>query len=379
MRKVLAALAALTVAAAMAPGATAGPSEGGYSSDNVEYVGFVPFEVGTATGARTFGNGKFLIVTSWKDFSIYDIKDPENPELLSKEPFGFKFENEDVATNGKIMLFSETIPSDDLHIYDIEDKTNPTLLATLEGAGDHTTDCILNCKWAYGSEGTISDLRDPANPKLMKTKWGEGTPAGNNGHDITEVAPGIVLTSTDPMMVLDARENPAKPELVAVAEQMQEFIHSNLWPRQGKDRWALSAGETWTSGAQARCTPNSAGFATWDTTNWEKTKLLRKVDVYRMEGGTYADGRPPSGTTFGCSTHWFDTHPDWKNGGIAAVAWYNYGTRFLKVDSKGKIEEVGWFVPIGGSTSATYWIDDEYLYSVDYNRGIDILRFTGKA
>jgi hypothetical protein len=59
------------------------------------------------------------------------------------------------------------------------------------------------------------------------------------------------------------------------------------------------------------------------------------------------------------------------------MAWYEHGTRFLDVDSKGKIKEVGWFLPLGGSTSATYWINDEILYAVDYNRGIDILRYTG--
>ncbi len=53
-----------------------------------------------------------------------------------------------------------------------------------------------------------------------------------------------------------------------------------------------------------------------------------------------------------------------------------HGTRFLDVSPEGKISEKGWFYPMGGSTSAAYWITDQIVYSVDYQRGIDILKFT---
>ncbi|HYH27650.1 MAG TPA: hypothetical protein VEA19_02605, partial [Actinomycetota bacterium] len=143
-RRLAAVLAALALATAGAPGVTAGPSDG-FNSANVEYVGHIPFEVATATGAKVIG--KYLYVTGWKTFSIYDVSDPAAPVRLSTTPFGFKFENEDVATNGKIMLFSETIPQSILHVWDVEDKTNPVQIAQLAGAGNHTTECILKCKY----------------------------------------------------------------------------------------------------------------------------------------------------------------------------------------------------------------------------------------
>jgi hypothetical protein len=377
VRKLTALFLALPLAlTAAVPGATAGPSAGGISSDNVEHVAFVPFEVGTATGASIFG--KFMVVTSWKSFSIYDISDPAVPERLSTTPFGFKFENEDVATNGKIMLFSESLPGNELHIWDIEDKTNPVEIASVPGAGNHTTSCVLRCKYAYGSEGTITDLRNPAKPKLLKTKWGDGKPAGNNGHDVTEVAPGLVLTSTNPMMFLDARKNPAKPKLLATSTDQEAFVHSNLWPRNAKDKFALSTGETWTPGPSGRCTENSAGLTTWDTTGWKKRKTFSELDTFRMKNGTYVDGNPAFNAPFGCSSHWFDTHPKWKNGGIVAAAFYNHGTRFLKVDRKGKISEAGWFLPHAGGTSAAYWVTDKIAYAIDYQRGFDVLKYNGK-
>ena len=64
---------------------------------------------------------------------------------------------------------------------------------------------------------------------------------------------------------------------------------------------------------------------------------------------------------------------------MLAAGWYHSGTRFLDVDAKGKIKEVGWFLPNGGGTSGAYWITDEIVYAVDYTRGIDVLRYTGKV
>jgi hypothetical protein len=48
------------------------------------------------------------------------------------------------------------------------------------------------------------------------------------------------------------------------------------------------------------------------------------------------------------------------------------------VSPTGKINEIGWFMPWGGSTGAAYWVTNEIVYAVDYSRGIDIIRFTGK-
>ena len=43
----------------------------------------------------------------------------------------------------------------------------------------------------------------------------------------------------------------------------------------------------------------------------------------------------------------------------------------------GSLTETGWFMPWGGETSAAYWVTDDLVYAIDFNRGIDILRVTG--
>ncbi len=354
------------------PAASAGPTQGGYASDNVEYIRHVNLEAGTATGMQVIGN--YLYITSWKSFSIYDVSDPLNPELLSITPFGFKFENEEVATNGKIMLFSEQLPQNILHIWDVEDKENPQQIAQLPGGGGHTSECLLDCKWSYSSTGVVVDLRDPAKPKIAGN-WGEGMPA-TSAHHMREVSPGMVLTASNPIIYLDARKDPTKPKLLAVGkdERVTGGIHSNQWPNNASERFVMFSSE---SNATGRCSGANGSFMTWDTKNYKKTHTFKLTDVYQLSNGTYSDGNPPA-NGLGCSAHWFQEHPDYKSGGLVAMGSYEHGTRFMDISSAGKIKEIGYFVPWAGSTSAAYWLDKKIVYAVDYSRGIDILRFTGK-
>ena len=373
MKKLFALLAAGLLAVTMAP-AGAGPSAGGLSSDNVEYIDFVPFDFGTASGASIIG--KYMYVTSWRNFSIYDVSDPLAPALISTVPFGFEFENEDVDSNGEIMLFSETTPRSILHIWNVEDKTNPVEMAALAGAGQHTMSCLYNCKWAYGSDGYIVDLRDPAKPVKLDNTWNEGLVISGM-HDVNEIEPGLVLTASDPMVLLDT-SNPAKPKAIASSGPNGEFIHTSKWPRGGADKFALSTGETWLPGADIQCNDTSGGFSTWDTSGWQKGLAFKKVDTYRPRSGTYTDGHPPSGTTFGCSTHWFEHHPTFKNGGTVAVTFFNHGTHFMKVDPKGKISDDGWFIPHGGNSAAVEWLTNRIVYSIDLQTGFYVLKYNGK-
>lgn len=363
------ALAALAVAPATT--ASAGPTQGGFASENVEYAGFIPFEAGTAIGARVIG--KHMFVTSWRSFSIYDVSDPLNPVRLSTTPFGFEFENEDVDTNGKIMLFSESTPQNRLHVWDVEDKTNPVEVAVIPGAGNHTTSCILRCRYAYGSSGAVVDLRNPAKAKVIGD-WAEGKIV--SAHDVTEVAPGIVLTSSRPIQLLDARKDPAHPKLLALGDDdaITGGVHSNIWPRRGRDRFFLLSSE---SNFTGRCSGSNGAFMTWDATNYRKTHTFQMLDIYQLENGTWADGRPGA-TASGCSAHWFEAHPEFHNGGLVALGSYDHGTRFVDVSRSGKISEKDYFLPYGGQTSAAYWLTDRIVYAVDVTRGVDILRYTGK-
>jgi hypothetical protein len=194
-------------------------------------------------------------------------------------------------------------------------------------------------------------------------------------HDVTEVSPGIVFSASRPAKLLDFRKDPTRPKILATYQGISTNVqHSVQWPRGGKDRFAFMSEE---SNASGTC-PSEDGpkFIAVDTQGWQKTKKLKDVSTYSLKNGAFVDGGPPV-NGLGCSTHWFQQHPTFKDGGLVALGSYEHGTRFLTTSSKGQLKEVGWFVPFGGSTSAAYWITPKIVYAIDYTRGLDILQYDG--
>ncbi|MDQ3915909.1 MAG: hypothetical protein M3323_11390 [Actinomycetota bacterium] len=376
-----------TLALAASPGSAQTPTAGGIVYGPVEYVTYIPFDNSTSTGVTI--QGKYMYLTSWKEISIYDISDVENPERTASLPVGFMFENEDVeiTPDANYLFFSESLPNDEFHVFDIEDKSNIQPVTTLDGAGDHTFSCILKCTWGYGSDGTIIDLRDPTDPKLAAQRdsdksWHAKTGLTGGGHDVTEVKNGFIITSpiSDPLQYVDVRD-PMNPKVLARGEKPGTtfLFHSGEWPNEGSDRWLLMQGE---DNFNPRCNPEANGpFMVYDTQGWQKTESFKISDTYAAQNGTYTDSNPPA-NGLGCSAHWFESHPTFDNGGIVAMGYYEHGTRFFNITSKGKIQEAGVFLPYNGSTSAAYWASrspkNDIVYAVDYVRGIDVLRYTGK-
>jgi hypothetical protein len=375
-------LAALMSASVLASApASGGPTTGGLATDNIEHVRHIPLAQ-NGVGGRLIG--KYFYMNDQNKVMIWDVSDPENPTMTGSVPMPqeWQFSREDIDGNGKILVVPNTLSGQNdgspqtqsaanaVYIVDVEDKTNPRIISKVPGAAQHTYSCVLDCTWAWGSGGGIIDLRDPAEPKLMEQKWSDGMPAGS-GHDVEEVAPGIVLTATDPMMLLDVRKNPLKPKVLALAEQANQYMHGARWPNNMKDRMFLAASETTFNG---RCSESAGSFQTWDASRWKETKTFKMIDQYRVVNGVVADGNPPAQRN--CTAHWLEEHPDFRNGGFVAVAFYDHGTRFFEVTPQGKIKEAGYFYAYAGQASAAYWITDEIVYTVDYNRGLDILRFT---
>jgi hypothetical protein len=256
-----------------------------------------------------------------------------------------------------------------LIVMDVSDKAAPKPLSTLAGVEQHTISCVLDCTWAYGSEGDIIDLRDPKAPKLAGN-WLEDN-ATSSTHDVTEVKPGILATSTEPILLLDVRENPLKPKKLAEAAP-PGFVHATVWPHQMADRMLLVGGES----LGPTCADNKdATFQTWDTQNWQSTGTFKLIDEY-----TLATGVPPATGTMPANTfctHWVDHNTTYRDGGLVGIGWYENGTRFLKIGLDGKIEEIGYFIPMGSRSSAVYFRTDRIAYVADYYRGFDVVKYTG--
>ena len=341
---------------------------------NIEWVGTVPLTNDSPGGRRV---GDYFYVTTSTALHILDIRDPANPVRtgvlqFTQTPQGSQ---EDVDTNGKVLLVGT-------RVVDVTNKAEPKLLGN-HGVTSHTISCVLDCTWAYASNGRIIDLRNPADPKASTFRWTAGMPVSNS-HDVTEVSPGIVMTSSDPILMLDARMDPEHPILIGRGPNRNRFTHGNLWPQQTNDRFLLVHGEQGNSPAPGACDDPSAHFVTMDATkghptyddqgNITKLGEFSVIDEYRVGTGLPSDGQSPANAW---CTHWADEHPAYANGGLVAMAWYEHGVRMLDIKPDGQIEEAGWYVPLGASTSGVYWITDRIMYTTDYQRGMDILRYTG--
>ena len=363
MRRLAPAIAVLALVATGAP-VRATPVPPGFASPNVEWVANVPLDADTS-GARI--HGKRLYVTNSRALTIYDISVPDLPVPMSVLPMPQMpyYPEEDVDTNGRIVLIGSL---GDLKVVDVSNGRLPALLATLPDADAHTVTCLLDCKWAYTNAGHVIDLRNPAKPKVAGD-WKKHTRSAY-AHDVTEVAPGLVVTSSQPMLLLDARRDPAHPRVLARAgNRDKRFMHANLWPRGGTDRFLLAGGETT---SRPSCSdPEAGAFMVWDTTGWKSKGTFKLVGEYRAPDGLPHDGGAPTQTY--CA-HWFTTAPGWRNGGLVAMGWYEHGTRFLEVNGRGQVKEIGWFIPAGTSVSAAYWVTKDLVYLLDYNRGLDIVR-----
>jgi hypothetical protein len=190
------------------------------------------------------------------------------------------------------------------------------------------------------------------------------------------------MAACQPFLVISVRPEDGgtilQPKLLASGSNKDgRFTHGNVWPRAGADRFALVGGET---NFKPQCGPTNGAFTTWDATHANLDgSFSGPLDEYRPANGSYLDSNPPA-QILGCSVHWFEEHPTFHDGGLVALATYENGTRFLQITPEGKIKEQGYFVPLGGSTSAPHWAPggSDIVYAVDYERGLDVLHYTGR-
>jgi hypothetical protein len=412
----LGALAAVSIVWLLAAAASASAQAGAdyIASENVTLLKSVK-PAGDGVGARVIGH--YLYVTSTKDLEIFDVSKPEDPQLVGSLNVHVEFENEEVPTNGKLLGISGQTPtvtgsgnicpstyplspSGCLVLYDVRDPAAPKEVSTILDAGDHTSTCVLDCSFFYGSAGSITDAQGvlagvqakkignwQQSPTIPDFNGPDKSGKFNSGcHNLTEIRPGVLMAACQPFLILSVKAEDGgtilQPKVLASGANHDppadgpRFTHGNHWPRAGADKLALVGGET---NFKPQCTDKNGAFATWDASHAMLDGTFSgPLDEYRAQNGAYLDSNPPT-QILGCSVHWFEEHPTFHNGGLVALATYENGTRFLQIGSDGKITEQGYFVPLGGATSAPHWAPggSDVLYAVDYERGLDVLKYTG--
>jgi hypothetical protein len=136
---------------------------------------------------------------------------------------------------------------------------------------------------------------------------------------------------------------------------------------------SLRPGELLIGNSESNLNPTcsmAGGLSTWDLRDFDKGRTPVQLESFLPINGSWAEGDPAI-NALGCSGHWFTVRDQY-----VTASWYEHGVRFFEVGlDTGSIDEIGFFQPVATEAGAAHWIDDEYVYAVDYARGIDILRF----
>ena len=344
-----------------------------------------------------------MYLSHLRGLSIYDISKPEAPQLLSTLPLPH-FENEDVDTNGEILLISND-PSEGvgvLYVIDVSDPRAPRPIGalntgTIAPLGDlygtgHTASCIQDCRYAYlaGNDKGIDivDLTDPSNPTLAGNFAAEEVTGNIATHDVQVDDEGLAwIAGFDGTAAYDTSD-PLHPRLVYRTDEtgksryideptndgksLNDFIHHNSMrmnnsslaaPPAGSDPAAESDTVLVTEEDYTRPTCEGAGqFETWRI---GADNVLRNLDSFVVEVD-------PSRTGL-CSAHYFD-----ERGGLVAQGWYEGGTRFLDVTNPSDIKQVGYWIPEKNVTWGAYYAPTDpsgsIVYALDNARGVDVLK-----
>jgi hypothetical protein len=377
------------------------PGPGGFTSGNVSYVASIPTGIGVGARIVNVDGQRRLYLSSAHSLAIYDITNPAFPVPLGALPI-YNWENEDIAVSadGDTTILTEYADSFYVHVVDTSNPAVPVLAGSILFDGSHTVECAdPKCNYLFGSNGKTYDIRDRHAPvEAPKKQWWSTRLGVRGGHALHQDAAGYWIADQTPLVMFEAR-NPLRPHLLTTGPVTKNtaYQHNNVRPaadryqprRPGDDSSALRPGELLMGEGETNIVPacdgsGSGAFSTWSMIGWDEGRPMQQRHVLRPVNGDYADGNPAV-NALGCSGHWFSVREKrvgrYDGTYLVAAAWYEHGTRFLTVDRRtGKIRQVGYFQPVRGSASAAYWIrGTHFVYVVDYQRGVDILRFDAQA
>ena len=388
---------------------SSGPGPGGFMSDNVTWAGYLPLESPAVSGRVVkVGEQTRFYVSNMKGLTIYDVTNPAAPVALGRVVLPHS-QNEDmdvsadgsraiISADGCLLLCFNAQPG--IHVIDTSNPASPVKVG-FHASGQHTSTCAdPSCSVLYGSEGaTFTVSPDGRTVTSVTPSWrsviGANGCSVNGSHDMYRDASGLISIDSSPRCIIDPTQNPLEPVVVnrSTVPGSRHLAYQHNSQRPNADQWiprdpsapdyadpALRPGELLIGNGETNLVPQCNGssngpIATWSMRNFNENKPMQVLQVFRPTvNGTYSDGNPAV-NVLGCSGHYFDEREN-----ILAAAWFEHGTRFIKVDpANGEMKEVGYFQPVVGSAGAAYWINDEYVYVTDYERGVDILRFDRTA
>ena len=380
-------------AAGETPGVTESPLA---ASSNVHLLAHIP---GTAAGMNF--RDDYAYVSGWSGVTVLDIAQPASPQVVGALPLPH-FENEDVDLCGNILVVVNDREAYDLgsimYVVSIANPTTPTVIAILplgltgsgRGSGHIANFVKPDCSQAWVDGGNLVEVVDLTNP-AAPVSLGKFESAASLSENF-KVSHDTELDSTGTIWNVGGggaagyklTANPLAPKLLATTGSLgrnpspyNDFILHNS-QRRGKTLLVTEEDYIDTDEVPPGGCRGQGKFETWSLASLSKGAIVPQdtweTELNGMFTGGAVDSKAP--VTVNCSSHWFDAKD-----GIAAVGWYEQGVRFLDYRTPTDIKQVGYYIPMNGSTWAAYWSPTDptgqIVYTADAYRGVDVLRIDG--
>jgi len=366
------------------------------ASSNVHLLAHIP---GTAAGMNF--KDHYAYVSGWGGVTVLDIAKADSPQIVGALPLPH-FENEDIDLCGNVLTVVNDREAKDLasilYVVSIANRTSPEVVAVmplgLTGSGrgsGHIANFVKgNCSllWIDGGDHVeVVDLSKPTAPKSLGKfeSAASKSKAFTVTHDSERDSSGTIWNvGGGGAAAYRLTSNPLKPRLLGTTGKAgsnpspyNDFILHNS---QRRGNTLLITEEDYID--QDEVPPGSCHgqgkFETWDISRLKKGAIRPRgtwqTELNGMFTGGAIDSKAP--VTVNCSSHWFDARS-----GVAAVGWYEQGTRFLDYRTPKRIKQVGYYIPANGSTWAAYWSPTDrkgqVVYTADAYRGVDVLRIDG--
>ncbi|MEU0571353.1 hypothetical protein ABZ297_38980 [Nonomuraea sp. NPDC005983] len=400
-------------------------ADDGKASPNVKLVANIPkqapFKTSEAYNSDLAFQGDYAYQGNFHGFTIYDIRNPAKPAVVSRVScYGAQ---NDVSVKGNLLFLSvdESLSSDSckasprstadkvwegIRIFDITDKARPKYIKSVRTAcGSHTHtlvpdtagtsvylyvssygpgDAYPNCRPPHDKISIVKvPLDKPTKAKVVSTPvlFPDGGTERQDGlltptsgcHDITvfpqkNLAAGACMGDGILMDISD-RE---RPKVTArVTDTNFAFWHSATFNNTGTK---IVFTDELGGGSSATCNkevgPDHGADAIYDI---EDGQLVKKAYYKIPRYQTSAEN---------CVAHNGSLIPV-KGRDIMVQAWYQGGVSIWDFTDSTKPAEIGYFDrgpvkprDLGGSWSAYYY--NGYIYSSDIQKGLDVLRISDK-
>lgn len=366
--------------------------------------------------------GDYAFQGTYGGFTIYDIKHPKKPEVVSQVSCPGGQGDISVSSRGDLLFLSvdyartdnsctseSTSPADEnswqgIRIFDVSDVRNPSYVGAVQtkcGSHTHTfvpaksgdkaylyvssygpSEFFPNCQPPHDSISIVEvPLDNPADASVTATPtlFPGGGASGTSGcHDITvypnkDIAAGACM-GQGVLMDISDRTDPY------VIDQVQDsnfaFYHSATF---GNDANKVVFTDELGGGAGATCNaevgPKHGANAIYDVVGQGDDRTLEFRSYYKIPRHQQ--------DTENCVAHNGSLIPV-KGRDIMVQAWYQGGVSVWEFTDSSNPHEIAYWergplskeqLILGGSWSAYYY--NGFIYSSDIRKGLDVIKITG--